>query len=315
GDLNDLHSFTPNPANPDFPKPYYNLNEDGGSLSGPVPGSKKTFFLGSYERRWSLTPLRFSANRRLPGQRLLNGDFSDLANAIKPPVPADILPTLTPTELANNTVLVGATRRFITIPQRLLNPTTAKFVNLYYPKSSLSAPVDSLGRLLSFAQNVNQRTTRDLVTARVDHDFSANDKFYAVYNFQDSSGESGAVAGAAYPAFGLRENKQTNHTLSLTYSRVFSQSFVNELRGGFNRQKLYRHAPQKLNQFLSSIGFSDADIAAYGAIVGPAALDTFGQTELRITNLQTLTNGGRSVDRRLDQDLMTFGDTITWITG
>jgi hypothetical protein len=312
GDLNDLHNFTPNPANPDFPKPYYNLNEDGGSLSGPVPGSKKTFFLGSYERRWSLTPLRFSANRRLPGQRVLNGDFSDLSNSTKPLVPAGIV--LTPTEIANNTV-GGLGVRFITIPQRLLNPTTAKFVNLYYPKSSLSAPVDSLGRLISFAQNVNQRTTRDLVTARVDHDFSANDKFYAVYNFQDSSGKSGSVAGAAYPAFGLRENQQSNHTLSLTYSRIFSQSFVNELRGGFNRQKLYRHAPQKLNEFLTSIGFSDADIAAYGAVVGPAALDTFGQTELRITNLQTLTNGGRSVDRRLDQDLMTFGDTITWITG
>jgi hypothetical protein len=324
GDLNDLHNFTPNPANPDFPKPYYNLNEDGGSLSGPIPGSKKTFFLGSYERRWSLTPLRFSANNRLPGQRLLTGDFTALSNSRKPLVPADILPTLTAAELAGNTVCFpdpadcaapDTTRRFTVIPPRLLNPTTAKFIDLYYPKSSLTAPVDSLGRLQSFAQNVNQNTTRDLVTARIDHDFSANDKFYAVYNFQDSSGDSGAVAGAGYPAFGLRENQQTNHTLSLTYSRVFSQSFVNELRGGFNRQKLYRHAPQTLNEFLSSIGFSAADITTYGNVVGPAALDTFGQPELRITNLVTLSGGGRSVDRRLDQDLMTFGDTITWITG
>jgi len=311
GDKNDLANFTPNPANPDFPKPYYNLNEDGGSLSGPVPGSKKTFFLGSYERRWNLTPLRFSSTRRLPGQRILNGDFSD-PNTAKPLVPAGVV--LTPEEKANNTV-GGAGVRFITIPQRLLNPTTRKFIDLFYPKSSLSAPVDSLGRLSSFAQNVNQRTTRDLVTARVDHDFSANDRFYAVYNFQDSPGISGAVAGGAYPAFGLRENQQTNHTLSLTYSRVFSQSLVNELRGGFNRQKLYRHAPKTLREILSSIGFSDAEITTYGAVVGPSALDTFGQPELRIANFATITNGGRSVDRRLDQELMTFGDTLTWITG
>ncbi|MBA2705213.1 MAG: carboxypeptidase regulatory-like domain-containing protein [Blastocatellia bacterium] len=312
GDKNDLNAFTPNPANPDFPKPYYNLNEDGGSISGPVPGSKKTFFLGSYERRWSLTPIRFSSSRRLPGQRLLNGDFSDLSNSTKPLVPAGVI--LTPAEIASNTV-GGLGVRFITIPSRLLNPTTARFVNLYYPKSSLSAPVDSLGRLSSFAQNVNQRTVRDLVTARVDHDFSANDKFYAVYNFQDSSGPAGAVAGGAYPAFGLRENQQTNHTLSLTYTRIFSQSVVNELRGGFNRQKLYRHAPHTLREILTSIGFSAGEITAYGAVVGPAALDTFGQPELRITNLATLTNGGRSVDRRLDQELMTFGDTLTWIKG
>ncbi len=147
------------------------------------------------------------------------------------------------------------------------------------------------------------------------HDFSANDRFYAVYNFQNSPGVSGAVAGSAYPAFGLRKNQQTNHTLSLTYTRVFSQSIVNELRGGFNRQKLYRHGPKKLREILSSIGFSDAEITTYGSVVGPSALDTFGQPELRIANFATITNGGRSVDRRLDQELMTFGDTLTWITG
>jgi len=314
GDLNDLHNFTPNLANPDFPKPYYNLNEVGGSFSGPVPGSKRTFFLGSYERRWNLTPLRFSSSNRLPGQRLLDADFSQLADNRKPLVPAGVV--LTAAEIAANTV-GGLGQRFITIPQRLLNPTTAKLIDLYFPTSSVNAPVDSLGRLVSFAQNVNQRSTRDLVTARIDHDFSANDRFYAVYNFQNSPGRSGAVAGGAFPAFGLRENQQTNHTLSLTYSRIFSQSVVNELRGGFNRQKLYRHAPQKLREVLQSIGFSEAEIAAYGAVVGPAALDTFGQPGLAFTNpsFASITNGGRSVDRRLDQNLMTFGDTLTWITG
>src|SRR6266540_3207128 len=275
GDKNDLANFTPNPANPDFPKPYFNLNETGGKLGGRIPGSDRTFFLGSYERRWNLTPLRYSASRRLPSQRLLNGDFSGvLNNANKPPVSADVLSLLTPTEIASNTVLVGTSRRFITIPQRLLNPTTRKFIDLYYPKSSFDAPVDSLGRLMDFAQDVTQRATRDLVTVRVDHDLSINDKLYAVYNFQNSPGESGTVAGGQYPAFGLRQNDQTNHTLSLNYTRVFSQSVVNELRGGFNRQKINRAAPQTLRQFLSSINFSDADITAYGAVVGPAALDT-----------------------------------------
>src|SRR5215213_6625618 len=38
GDKNDLADFVPNPARPDFPKPYFNLNETGGSIGGPVPG-------------------------------------------------------------------------------------------------------------------------------------------------------------------------------------------------------------------------------------------------------------------------------------
>src|SRR6185295_3704110 len=43
--------------------------------------------------------------------------------------------------------------------------------------------------------------------------------------------------------------------------------------------------------------------------------DTPGQTEIRVANFATITNGGRSVNRRLDQKLITFGDTLTWIKG
>jgi len=316
-DLNNLANFVPNPARPDYPKPYFNLNETGGSLNGPVRlfGNDKTFFLGAYERRWSVNSVAFTARNSLPGQRLLNADFTQLSSANKPAVPPAVLPLLTPAELAANTILVGSTRRFITIPQRLLNPTVAKLIQTWYPPSSLNASVDSRGRLSDFAQNVASNGTRDLVTARIDHDFTANDKFYAVYNYQRNPGTSGQVAGAAYPAFGLRLNEQTNHTLSLSYTRLFSTNLINETRGGFNSQSLFRKAPLTLRQFLTSIGFKDAEITAYGAVVGPAAIDTPGQTAISVANFALLTNGGRSVNRTLDQKLITFGDTLTWIKG
>jgi carboxypeptidase family protein len=315
----NLASFVPNPARPDYPKPYFNLNETGGSLNGPVRlfGNEKTFFLGAYERRWTVDSVRFAARNSLPSQRLLNGDFTQpqISNANKPAVPTAVLPLLTPAELAANTILVGSTRRFTTIPSRLLNPTVAKLIQTYYPTSSLNASVDSRGRLSDFAQNVASRGTRDLVTARIDHDFTGSDKFYAVYNYQRNPSTSGAVAGTAYPAFGLRKVEQTNHTLSLSYTRLFSTNLINEARGGFNSQSVFRRAPLTLRQFLSSIGFNDADITAYGAVVGPAAIDTPGQTEIRVANFATITNGGRSVNRTLDQKLITFGDTLTWIKG
>lgn len=312
----DLANFVPNPARPDFPKPYFNLNETGGSINGPVRifGNKKTFFLGAYERRWNVDTLRFSARNSLPGQRLLNGDFTQFSNAAKPAVPAAVLAVLTPQELAANTVLVGSTTRFITIPQRLLNPSVAKLIQNYYPPSSLDAPVDGTGRLRDFAQNVRTHNTRDLVTARIDHDFSENDKFYAVYNYQRNPSNSGAVQ-SPFPALGLREVEQTNHTLSLSYTRAFSTNLINEARGGFNSQSLFRRSPRTLREFLGSIGFNDTDINAYGAVVGPAALDTPGHTAVSITSFALLNNGGRSVNRRLDQKLITFGDTMTWIKG
>lgn len=321
-DKNNLANFVPSFARPDYPKPYFNLNETGGSLSGPVPflGRDKTFFMAAYERRWTVSPVLFAVRvgatgAGVPGQSILNGDFSGLANANKPVVPDSVLPLLSAGELASNTVLVGTTRRFVTIPQRLLNPTVGKLIQNFYPSSSLAAPVNLRGALSDFAQNLTARGTRDLVTARIDHDFTPNDKFTAVYNYQNQPRTSTQFAGAGYPAFGLLDNEQENHTLSLSYTHVFSGNLVNEARGGFNTQNLFRKAPRTLREFLSTSGFGEADITAYGAVVGPTALDTPGHTSISIQNYALIGNGGRSVNRTLDQKLTTFGDTLTWIVG
>ena len=59
----DEANFLPTSAVPTFPKPYFNLNELGGSFGGPVPFSReKTFFLMSYERRWDFAPVRVRSN-------------------------------------------------------------------------------------------------------------------------------------------------------------------------------------------------------------------------------------------------------------
>ncbi|MDQ3255147.1 MAG: carboxypeptidase-like regulatory domain-containing protein, partial [Acidobacteriota bacterium] len=230
-DKNNLANFVPSFARPDYPKPYFNLNETGGSLTGPVPflGRDKTFFTAAYERRWNVNPVLFAlrvgaTGAGVPGQRILNGDFSALTNANKPVVPDSVLPLLSAGELTSNTVLVGTTRRFVTIPQRLLNPTVAKLIQNFYPSSSLAAPVNLRGALSDFAQNLTARGTRDLVTARIDHDFTQNDKFYAVYNYQNQPRTSTQFAGVGYPAFGLLENEQENHTLALSYVHVFSSN-------------------------------------------------------------------------------------------
>jgi hypothetical protein len=315
-------AFVPSFARPDYPKPYFNLNEAGGSLNGPVPflSKGKTFFMGAYERRWNVNPVLFAVRvgatgAGVPGPRINAGDFSQLTDANKPNVPASVLPLLTPAELANNTVLVGSTRRFVTIPQRLLNPSVQQLIGGFFPEASLSAPTNLRGALSDFAQNLTARGTRDLVTARIDHDFTPNDKFYVVWNYQNNPRTSTQFAGAGFPAFGLLENDQTNNTLSLSYTRVFSPNLVNEVRGGFNTQNLFRRAPRTLRQFLAETGYGEAEITAYGAVVGSAALDTAGHTSIGIQNFAAIGNGGRSVNRTLNQNLSTFGDTVTWLKG
>ncbi|HJP91416.1 MAG TPA: carboxypeptidase-like regulatory domain-containing protein [Pyrinomonadaceae bacterium] len=311
----DKANFLPTPAISSFPTPYFNLNETGGSLGGPVPFSRKnTFFLLSYERRWDFAPVHVRAGN-IPTSLILNGDFTALAAGSRPAVPASVIPLLTPTELANNTVVTNGTQRFLSIPTRLLNPIALGIVNGYYPHASPSAPFSATtGRLTDFAQSFGGLLTRDLATLRVDHDFSDKDKFYAVYNFQARNGNRGLVANPL-PAFGLLSQHQTNHTLSLSYTRIFSNSFVNELRGGINYQFLYRRANLKTGEWLSSVGFTSDEINSYGSIVGSSLVDTPGQVAFVFGGFPGIPNGGRNTDRPMDQKLSTFGDTISWTIG
>jgi hypothetical protein len=117
-----------------------------------------------------------------------------------------------------------------------------------------------------------------------------------------------------YTGLGLKQNERRNNTISISYNRVFNSSVINEARGGFNRQHLYRHSNTTLASFLSGIGFDQSDIDAYGAVTGAGELATFGHPAVNFNNqFVTFGNGNRDTDRSLNQNLATFGDTLTWV--
>ena len=305
-------SFLPTPAQSSYPTPYFNLNEFGGSLGGPVPKVKNTYFLFAYERRWSDAPV-YLRSTTLPGPRLWTGDFAQLADARKPAVPAAI--TLTAAEVAANTV-GGQGKQFISIPQRLLNPVTAALIQKYFPQVNPNQPINPTnGRLIDFFDSKPGLTTRNLGTVRLDHNFNEKNVTYLVYNVSNQDSATSAVVNP-YEGLGLTQNSRLNHTVSLSYTHLFGTRIVNEARGGFNIQNSFRRSNQTLRQFLTGIGFNDADIAAYGAVVGPTALDTYGHPAINFgTGLANFTNGGRNTFRPLDQSLATFGDTLNWMKG
>src|SRR4029078_11527611 len=126
-------------------------------------------------------------------------------------VPASVVSRLTAEELANNTILTGTdcgahpencTRRFVTIPPRVVNPFALNLLNAYYPHPNPSAPLlnanaagqNTTGRVADFAQSFGGLLTRDLATLRVDHDFSDKDQLYAVYNFHARNRNRGLLA-------------------------------------------------------------------------------------------------------------------------
>ena len=318
-DLNAKRDFIPNAVQAKYPNPYFNVTDIGGSVGGPVPHLGKTWFFAAYERDYNIDTVKVHDTRAVHPS-LYTGDFSGLNDSAKPVVPDAVAATLTPEEIADDTVVVGGTLRFITIPSRLLNPTVQNLINTYFPKVSLLAPLNPANGQITggFQTILPTRSTRDIGTFRLDHDFSENNHVYGVYNVSSQSGATNPVdgTGAEYIGLGLTQSDRRNHTISLSYTHAFSTSFINEVRGGLNREKLYLHSNTTLENFLSSIGFSADDIAAYGAVVGPQELSTFGHVAINFQNrFTTFNNGNRNTTRNENENLVTFGDTLTWIKG
>ncbi len=293
--------------------PYFNINDLGGSLGGPVKGLKHTWFFAAYERDYNVSPVNISTTK-LAHPALWTGDFSLMDDASKPDVPAGTV--LTPQEIATDTV-GGLGLQFIQIPSELLNPSVQSLITKYFPHISLSAPINSTTGKISpdYATQLSGRDTLDTGSLRLDHDFSEKDHVYASYN---TSAETSATSPVVSPyiGLGLTQNNRQNQTVQVSYTRIFKPTLVNEARGGFNKQNLLEHSNTTLEGFLSGIGFDAADIDAYGSVVGQFALGTFGHPAISFSNsFATFTNGGRNTYRPQNQDLITFGDTLTWVRG
>jgi carboxypeptidase family protein/TonB-dependent receptor-like protein len=337
-DKNNAAGFSPNSFQSKYPNPYFNLNDIGGSVGGPIPLLKRTWFFAAYERNYAVAPTQI-ASGTIPHPSLYTGDFTGLTDkpadpssgcvpgAVISAKPVVVLPagiTLTQQEKDTDTEAVtdckgNTTQRFIQIPSRLLNPAVQQLISAYFPKIGLGAPINPAnGRIPgSYHTILPGNSTQDIGTLRLDHDFSARDHLYGVYNVSAQVNATSAVV-TPFTGLGLTQNDRKNHTVSLSLTHAFRDTVVNEARGGFNRQALLRHSNTTLEGFLSSIGFNQSDIDAYGSVVGPFALSTFGHPAILFTGGGTFanfTNGGRNTFRPLDQNLVTFGDTLTWIVG
>lgn len=319
-DKNGKANFSPTAFQSSYPNPYFNFNDIGGSVGGPIPHLSKTWVFAAYERNYAVSPTKISSTT-IPHPSLLTGDFSALNDSAKPLVPAGV--TLTTQEIAVDTIPDAnpndppGSLRFVTIPSRLLNPTVQKLIDTYFPKIGLGTPINPAnGRIPGGFQTILPgNSTQDIGTLRLDRDFSERDHLYGVYNASAQADATTAVV-SPYTGLGLTKDDRRNNTVSLSYTHTFKDTVVNETRGGFNRQSLLRHSNTTLDGFLSSIGFDQSDINAYGSVVGPFALSTFGHPAISFSNtFATFTNGGRDTFRPLDQNLITFGDTLTWIVG
>src|SRR6185312_14653617 len=74
-DKDTLFNFSPTFNQPTFNKPRFNITDFGGSVGGPIPKVKNTWFFLAYEHNSSISPAS-STSTRVPHPTLLAGDFS-----------------------------------------------------------------------------------------------------------------------------------------------------------------------------------------------------------------------------------------------
>src|SRR5713226_2274911 len=167
-DKNNLANFSPNSFQSKYPNPYFNLNDIGGSIGGPIPLLKKTWFFAAYERDYAVAPTQI-ASATIPHPLLYTGDFSALNDSAKPAVPSSV--TLTPQEIAGNTIDDGTGtggRKFVTIPS-IQSP-------LLSPDSNAGGGGGTFAWLGSFNVRVDQ-TTGKLLPIDPVNDVTRNDQF------------------------------------------------------------------------------------------------------------------------------------------
>ena len=198
----------------------YRWNQFGGTFGGPLilphlSREKAWYVFGWYEG----VRIHSAANYTgfVPTAAELQGDFSADPSPIFNPYTSTVNPD---GSLATRQPFPG---NMITVP---LNATSVALAKALYPAPNLAPGVIPGANFLNTGEDIN---TYDQWSARVDHQFGANDTFYG--RFTDARNPQSSIGLPALPS--LNTYHFTNAALSETHT--FSPSFILTTRFGIER--------------------------------------------------------------------------------
>jgi hypothetical protein len=277
-------------------------NQYGLVLSGPVVfpklynGKNKTFWAFNYEARrtrqgvvqtatWPIDDFRAGNFSRIQNPYVANGRTVAAVRIYDPD---------TGIPFPNNT-----------IPTSRLHPGSLNVLNTYVPKAQFiqEDPLDFTARAA-----VSQPTDVNTYFARVDHNFSNNDRVFARLAW-DRSGLTRENINPNLPVF--VDSKVTN--LATQWIHSFSPSIINELRAGFNVSDDITRNPRTDNTSFNqdALGVGEFRIPSDGNRKLTPREHGIPQFTGLPFPLQELTNGN-GYD---NMDTIQIGNHLTWIKG
>ena len=193
----------------DTQTPPFRRNQFGGAVGGPIR-KNRTFFFGSYEGFRQVRSDTAIGDYPTAAQR--SGNLSDFSGRIVDP--------LTGQPFAGNLV-----------PANRINSLSTSWLDKYIPLPNRNLPIGSGNFLRLVPRPINYNT----YIGRIDHRFSEKSSMFGRYIYTDTNSVQHLLAPTTFN----REQKQPNHNLSLTYTRIFNPNLIAEGRFGYQR---YFHA-------------------------------------------------------------------------
>ena len=286
---------------PARPKGKFNVNQFGGSFSGPVVlpkynGRGKSFFFFAYEGIRQAEDA--SAFLTMPTALERTGDFSQSRALIRNPangqnllvarnIYAPFAETTNIVNLGNGAYRLdrqqfqdgGVLNK---IPQRYLNPSALKFMN-FYPLPNIT-PLQPDGTQNYYDSNSNYTNT-DQIIFKFDQYFSQQHRtFFRFTNDWSLNTPRNRFKTTNPEATDAAPVSQFNPSATVGHTWTLSPTTLAEFRGNVTRINLIQQPASGLNSDLAGLGFSPAMLAAAPSFAFPRVAPGGGYQQIGIGN-------------------------------
>ncbi len=270
-------------------RPIVRRNQYGGTIGGPIV-KNKTFFFSDLQVTTQRGTSAFN-NLTVPSAAFRQGNFSSLPNNTM------IFDPLTDTVTgANRTPFTGNI-----VPASRISPA-ARNVQALYP---LPLTGDNFANYTNFGSVKNDNYEYD---AKVDHNFSDTDKFFARYSGRKTDSTPASAfpdpnAGGRNPGqLGFGSNKNHSRQVVVNYVKIFGPRITNDLHLGW-----FQTYPKR-----TVAGYGQVSTNSLGILGLPNGDDKLGTPDFQFTNYAPLGSSGDTLFFEL-QDSKSIVNVTSWV--
>jgi Carboxypeptidase regulatory-like domain len=259
----------------------------GLSVGGPLK-TGKTFFYASYEGS-NDKAIFGGARATVPTEAMRNGDFRGTGITPRDPNTGEPFPDKV-------------------IPADRISAEARRIMDFFYPLPNRGTISNGYGIYQEFVPKTRNRNRADL---RIDHEATKNDSIFLRGSYQHFDPNAITFEGGnALTNLNTLDRKLDTASAILGWTKVFSNTMVNEFRTGYNYDKTERQST-----------YINADVTHQLGLELPPSmpLDRKGFPSFQFTagaNRPTSINDpGRAVDRTVTQNAFSIADNLTWVMG